>query len=208
MERHLTVLLVEDVTVTAQALVSSIVFRDKNITVEVVTSVKSAITRLKKGGINVVLADLGLPDAKGVEAIKAVKNTFPKMPLVAVSGVGGKEILELAMKAGAGDFLEKGSLNGETIVMSLRKEVIRKEIEEKYAKYWQSREETEKAVENAEDVEQKIISSTCPTKLHVKPDTTTEEDVKKDSRMGYTPPQSSQSSQSPQDSQIERDGDS
>ena len=73
--------------------------------VEAVETVRAAVERLRKGGIDAVLLDLTLPDASGTEAIHLVKEAGQDVGVLVLTGWGEAE--EPAKAAGADEFLTK-----------------------------------------------------------------------------------------------------
>lgn len=56
---------------------------------------------------DLVLLDIWLPGIDGVEALTEIKDMYPTLPVVLMSGHAGIDIAVSAMQAGASDFLEK-----------------------------------------------------------------------------------------------------
>jgi len=61
------------------------------------------------GGIDIVLMDLQLPGASGLEAIRIMRERFPEIPVVAVSSSEDKSTVLEALDAGAMGFVPKSS---------------------------------------------------------------------------------------------------
>jgi DNA-binding response OmpR family regulator len=56
----------------------------------------------------IVITDIVMPNREGLETIRAVKQEFPTMPIIAMSGSDpGKDYLELAQAMGADNYLAK-----------------------------------------------------------------------------------------------------
>lgn len=55
------------------------------------------------------LVDLGLPDAIGTEAVEAVAAAAPELPIVVLTGSDDRDLARDALRAGAQDYLVKGS---------------------------------------------------------------------------------------------------
>jgi CheY-like chemotaxis protein len=125
MNRPVRVLIVEDLPLTA-AVVKTALEQETNITAEYAMSLEEALKRLDGGGdIDVVLLDLGLPDADGVKAVDALMASHPETPIVVLSG--NSDEYAAALEAGAHEFLFKPS-NGPEIAKSLRNAVIRHKV--------------------------------------------------------------------------------
>ncbi|CAA7626477.1 response regulator [Magnetospirillum sp. UT-4] len=94
--------------------------------VECVSRLGSAIERLKRGGIDVVLADLSLPDSSGLATIAELTRAAPDLPVVVLTGNDDDSQAIEALKHGAQDYLVKG--RGDAYVLT---RVVRHAIERK-----------------------------------------------------------------------------
>jgi signal transduction histidine kinase len=79
-----------------------------------------ALARLAKGGIDVVLLDLMLPDSRGLETVEAVHQAHPGLPIVVMTGINDEEMALEAVRRGAQDFLVKGTFNAQLLRRCLR----------------------------------------------------------------------------------------
>lgn len=70
--------------------------------------------------IDLVLLDLSLADAHGLETFHKVHKMFPSIPLVILSGNTDETIAIEAMQDGAQDFLIKGYFNGTLLCRTIR----------------------------------------------------------------------------------------
>lgn len=68
--------------------------------VETADDLLGALARLADGGIDVVLLALDLPDGQGLDAVRAVRERSPNVPVIAIAG---PEDAERAIDAGASD---------------------------------------------------------------------------------------------------------
>jgi DNA-binding NtrC family response regulator len=66
-----------------------------------------AIDKLKDGDFDLVLTDLNLPEANGIEVLKASKERAPLRPVIVMTAFGSIETAVDAMKEGAFDFITK-----------------------------------------------------------------------------------------------------
>jgi PleD family two-component response regulator len=73
------------------------------------TSATDAIAGLQKRRPDLILMDVSLPDVSGVEATRLLKSAaqFAAIPVIMITGVGGKAIVVESLKAGAADFVVK-----------------------------------------------------------------------------------------------------
>jgi diguanylate cyclase (GGDEF)-like protein/PAS domain S-box-containing protein len=80
--------------------------------------------------VGLVLLDLGLPDAQGLDAVRRARKAAPGIPLVVLSGLDDESMAIQAMQEGAQDYLIKGQIEPRELVRALRYAVERKIIEE------------------------------------------------------------------------------
>ena len=88
-----------------------------------------ALKLLKEGAFDLLLLDLMLPDACGVESVTRVKDAAPSLPIVIMSGVNDEAVAIEAMRSGAQDYLIKGQVDTGMLVRALRYAIERKRIE-------------------------------------------------------------------------------
>ncbi len=72
---------------------------------------KSGLRLLSKGGIEVILLDLMLPDSQGIETVLKVYAQAPDVPIVVLTGVDDQALGLQAVMRGAQDYQVKGSIN-------------------------------------------------------------------------------------------------
>lgn len=75
--------------------------------VELETDGSRAVARLGEDRFDLVLTDLKLPGAGGLEVVAACRAVTPPMPVIVMTAYGTVEVAVEAMKRGALDFLEK-----------------------------------------------------------------------------------------------------
>ncbi len=69
---------------------------------------------------DVLLLDITLPDAHGMEAIVTAHITAPEIPIIVISGLDSEETSVNALQAGAQDYLLKNTLASESLIRSIR----------------------------------------------------------------------------------------
>ena len=84
-----------------------------------------ALNHLAKGGVDIVLLDLGLPDGHGLDTVRRVRLIAPNVPLVVLSGRGDEETVAEAMLEGAQDYLVKGQIENHALPRALRHAIER-----------------------------------------------------------------------------------
>jgi len=80
--------------------------------------------------VDVILLDLGLPDAQGLQAIHRAHAAAPRIPLVVLTGLDDESLALQALKAGAQDYLVKGQIETRGLMRALRYAVERKHMDE------------------------------------------------------------------------------
>ena len=75
--------------------------------VQAVADGKAALRTLKEQRYLLVITDLRLPGADGMEVLKQARDSDPDVPVILMTGYGSVELAVEAMKRGAFDFLTK-----------------------------------------------------------------------------------------------------
>jgi two-component system, NtrC family, response regulator AtoC len=68
---------------------------------------REAVQFVKDIGVSVVIVDLSLGEESGFDLIRNLRSTAPKLPIIAMSGVYAREVLESALLLGANEVLSK-----------------------------------------------------------------------------------------------------
>ena len=124
-------LLVEDNLGDARLLRE--MFNDQNSQNTELTHVKSisdAEKHLLDHAVDIIVLDLGLPDAQGVSAVRRTHAAAPHIPLVVLTGLDDEVMAAQALQEGAQDYLIKGEIDARSLLRSLRYAVERKNAEE------------------------------------------------------------------------------
>jgi diguanylate cyclase (GGDEF)-like protein len=79
-----------------------------------------AQTKLERGGVDLVLLDLSLPDSFGLDTVTRMHAAAPEVPIVVLTSLDDEEFGPRALQAGAEDYLLKGDVDGRALVRSLR----------------------------------------------------------------------------------------
>lgn len=90
-----------------------------------------ALELLKAEEFDVALVDLSLPDASGLDSVKAMQGAVPYLPVVVLSGTADEEVAVEAISGGAEDYLVKGQGDGALISRAIRYAIERKKAEER-----------------------------------------------------------------------------
>jgi len=84
-----------------------------------------ALNHLARGGVDIVLLDLGLPDGDGLETVRRVRRLAPQVPLIVLTGRDDDSAVAEAMLEGAQDYLVKGQIETRALPRALRHAIER-----------------------------------------------------------------------------------
>ena len=85
---------------------------------------------LAEHAVDIILLDLGLPDAQGLEAVRRAHAAAPRVPLVVLTGLDDESLAAQALQEGAQDYLIKGQIETRGLLRALRYAIERKTMEE------------------------------------------------------------------------------
>lgn len=88
--------------------------------VEHLSRLEPALKKTQARPWDVILLDLSLPDAHGLDTVRQMLGAVPQIPIVVMSGLGDQEVALTAVKEGAQDYLVKGQVDGVGLCKSLR----------------------------------------------------------------------------------------
>jgi DNA-binding NtrC family response regulator len=117
-KENIKVLLVDDEEEFVRTLSERIQLRD--IGSKVVLDGEKAVESLEEEIPDVMVLDLKMPGMNGIEVLKKVKEAYPQVKVVMLTGHGSEKDEEEARKLGAFDYLQKPS-GLERIIDSIKK---------------------------------------------------------------------------------------
>lgn len=119
-ENYLRAVLVEDDPLQRKMLRE--IFYDLSTQIEVLEcdTLENAFRYLERGGIDVVLLDLNLPDSGGVDTFDMLSSRFPQVPIIVASNDGELELAMNLVERGAADYV----LKSEAAVSIFRRVVL------------------------------------------------------------------------------------
>src|SRR5580704_9846600 len=94
-----------------------------------VECVSEAEKYLDEHAVDIVLLDLGLPDAQGLEAVRRAHAAAPGVTLVVLTNLDDDLLATQAMQLGAQDYLIKGQIERRRLLRALRYAVERKRLD-------------------------------------------------------------------------------
>ncbi|NMX22353.1 sigma-54-dependent Fis family transcriptional regulator [Dissulfurirhabdus thermomarina] len=121
-------ILVVDDEVSILQMVTDIL-EDEGFGVETAADGPSALARLGEALPDLVLLDIWMPGIDGLEVLKRIKQEWPFLPVVIMSGHGTIETAVKATKLGAYDFIEK-PLSYEQTILTIKNALQFRDLEE------------------------------------------------------------------------------
>lgn len=133
-QQDIRTLLVEDSQTEAMLVMASLEEADTAIFhVCHALNLTEAITQLECEDYDVVVLDLTLPEASGIDTFTSIHDRFPEVPVVILTANGNKEIALKTVELGAQDYLIKEQVDDMQLSLALRYAITRQEAEAKQA---------------------------------------------------------------------------
>lgn len=124
--KPLTVLLIEDSPAYAELVQQWLSSKESTAFVLNWTdSLEAGMSRLARGGIDVILLDLGLPDSQGRKTFTTARSHATSVPIIVLSANENESIALEAIRDGAQDYIEKSSCNGELLAKAIQCAILR-----------------------------------------------------------------------------------
>ena len=89
---------------------------------------------LAQGDIDLVLSELGLPDARGLDAVRRLQRVAPTTALIVLTGLKDDELGDHALQLGAQDYLIKGEFGLPSLKRVIRHSMNRKRAQNELAR--------------------------------------------------------------------------
>ncbi|HOP47916.1 MAG TPA: response regulator, partial [Desulfobacteraceae bacterium] len=122
-----TILIVDDEESILQSLEG--IFSDEGFEVINATSGSQALEKIEEVMPDLVLLDIWMPGMDGIEVLVKIKDDYPNLQVVMMSGHGNIETAVKATKLGAYDFIEK-PLSLEKLLLSVNNALDYNRLEE------------------------------------------------------------------------------
>jgi sigma-B regulation protein RsbU (phosphoserine phosphatase) len=127
------VLLVEDNPGDARLFQEMLADAGPAFSMEHVRKVSDAAERLCRGGVDIVMSDLSLPDSQGMDTFSALHNAAPNVPLIVLSGLDDETVAVETVRRGAQDYLVKGRADTSMLTRAIRYAINRMAAERELA---------------------------------------------------------------------------
>jgi DNA-binding NarL/FixJ family response regulator len=104
------IFLVEDHKLMADALVS-ILHRKGNFQVaDVAETAEEALERLPNAEVDLALVDVVLPHTSGIELVSIIRQRYPDLPCLMISGRSSRQYVKRSLEAGARGYVLKDDI--------------------------------------------------------------------------------------------------
>src|SRR5262249_54786974 len=90
--------------------------------------IDEACRRVDTGQFDMVILDLGLPDADGLEAVERLHDCVTEIPIIVLTARSDEALALAALKSGVEDYLVKDAVNHQTLARSLRYALERHQV--------------------------------------------------------------------------------
>ena len=92
------------------------------------------LSRVKEGGIDIVLLDLGLPEASGAVSYAKLHEAAPELPVVVLTGDTREETELSVFSKGVEDYLVKDQVSGSLLINAIETALERKKAEKRHSR--------------------------------------------------------------------------
>jgi signal transduction histidine kinase len=106
---------------------------------------------------DVVLLDLSLPDAHGLDTVRRMLEVAPEIPIIVLTGTDDERLALQAVHAGAQDYLTKGRVEGPLLARSIRYAIERNRLEQERAHLLRSEREARATAEAAAQARDEVL---------------------------------------------------
>jgi len=125
-DEPLTILLVEDNPGDVR-LFQDLVGRTgiEHLTLKHASGLAPAIEEIGRSGCDIMFLDLSLPESGGVDTVRRAVDAVPDTPIVVLTGALDEDLPQLALRAGAQDYLRKGAFEPKELRRAIRYSIER-----------------------------------------------------------------------------------
>jgi len=95
----------------------------------------TGLKRLAKGGIDLILLDLSLPDSEGLVTLNKVYSRAPEVAIVVLTTLYDEDLAVAALQEGAYDYLVKSEVDSKLLVRSINYVIMRQRMHMQLLQY-------------------------------------------------------------------------
>lgn len=114
------ILVVDDHAVVRQGVRQILSEQFQDAVIGEAASAQEMMEQMRRHNWDVVVLDVGMPGKSGLDALKDLKQAYPKLPILVLSAYPEDQLARRMLKAGAAGYLNKDSAPNE-LVRALRK---------------------------------------------------------------------------------------
>jgi sigma-B regulation protein RsbU (phosphoserine phosphatase) len=114
------ILLIEDNQGDADLVRLRLTEAQPHLRVECVPRLSDALESLSLETPSLVLLDLNLPDSRGADTLRKIREKSPQIPVVVLSGQDDEGMASKALHLGVQDYLVKGDISGKQLERAMR----------------------------------------------------------------------------------------
>jgi DNA-binding NtrC family response regulator len=81
---------------------------------------RTALGLARQAGCDLILLDVKMPGFDGLEVLAAMHDMLPKVPIIMMSGLAGRNTVTSALRGGAFDFIMK-PFNDEFVLLAVKR---------------------------------------------------------------------------------------
>ena len=111
----MAVILVVDDVETERIRIAGLLRRNANHTILTAEDAESTLMLMEQKPIDLVITDLCMPNTDGIELIGRIREDFPRIPVILITGAGSEELAVRAIQEGATSCLSKSSSTKEIL---------------------------------------------------------------------------------------------
>jgi DNA-binding NtrC family response regulator len=130
-EGRASILVVEDDEAMREMLRESL--EDDGYTVDTAAGGRAGIDRVKRGGIDLVVSDVKMPDLDGIDMLREMKAMTPSPYVITITAFGSIDTAIRAVKLGAFDYITK-PFEVEQLLLSVQKALAERELRSEVAR--------------------------------------------------------------------------
>ena len=114
------VLIVEDDPMYVELVSELLADSSPHFTISSCGTIDEACRRVEAGGVDLVLLDLCLPDADGLQALTRLQHCMSEIPVIVLTSRSDEELSLAALNVGAEDYLVKTFIDQRTLIRTIR----------------------------------------------------------------------------------------
>ncbi len=104
------IFLVEDHKMMAEALVSVLSRKGNFKVADVAATAEDALERLPNVQVDLALVDVVLPHTSGIELVSQIREKYPELPCLMISGRSASQYVKRSLEAGARGYVLKDDI--------------------------------------------------------------------------------------------------